>query len=164
MADPIRILRADHREVEQLLKKLADSEEGPERQAMVEEVTAKLSAHMEMEESLLYPAVAEHVGAEDEEEAEVEHQLAREGLDKLTALVEAPGFGAAVEMLAGGIHHHVREEETELLPELREAMDRPDWLALGDGLIEAKEAAGMPVPEPPRRKSSKRRSTASSKK
>jgi len=164
MADPVRILRADHREVDQLLKKLADSEEGPERQAMVDEVTAKLSAHMAMEESLVYPAVAEHVGAEDEEEAEVEHQLAREGLEKLAALVDAPGFGAAVEMLAGGIHHHVHEEETELLPELRDAMDRPDWLALGDALIEAKEAAGMPVPEPPRRKSSKRSKAATSKK
>ena len=35
--------------------------------------------------------------------------------------VEMPGFGAAVEMLKGGISHHV-EEETRLLPELKERL------------------------------------------
>ena len=118
--DPMRILKADHREVEKLLDKLADSEEGAEREQMVEELVTKLSAHMDAEESIVYPPVKAEVGAEDEEEAEIEHGLAREGLEKVQQMVEMPGFGAAVEMLKGGISHHVEEEETQLLPELRE--------------------------------------------
>ena len=161
--DPMRILKADHREVEKLLDKLAESEEGIEREKMVDELVTKLSAHMDAEESIVYPPVRTEVGAEDEEEAEIEHGLAREGLEKVQQMVEMPGFGAAVEMLKGGISHHVEEEESQLLPELKEKLDRAEWLALGDALVEAKKAAGLPVPPSPRRKSTKRtRSTKSS--
>src|SRR6188768_1198775 len=136
--DPMRILKADHREVEKLLDKLADSEEGAEREAMVDELVMKLRAHMDAEESIVYPPVKAEVGVEDEEEAEIEHGLAREGLEKVQQMVEMPGFGAAVEMLKGGISHHVEEEETQLLPELKERLDRDEWLAIGDALVEAK--------------------------
>jgi hemerythrin-like domain-containing protein len=154
--DPARILKADHREVEQLLAKLGKSEEGPQRSAMLDELESKLTLHMQLEESLVYPLIASLVGSEDEEEAEVEHGLARDGLAKMRSLVEAPGFGAAVEMLTGGIKHHVEEEENELLPELKTAMERADWVQLGDKLADAKQAAGAPVSAPARRKSSKR--------
>ena len=156
MNDPMRILKADHREAEKLLQKLSDSDEGSERQQMVEELTMKLLTHMELEETIVYPSVREAVGTEDEEEAEVEHRLAREGLDKLNALVDIPGFGAAVEMLKGGIMHHVEEEENELLPELKDAIGREEWAAMGDALAAAKEERGLPVPQPPRRRSTKR--------
>ncbi|HZB41232.1 MAG TPA: hemerythrin domain-containing protein [Ilumatobacter sp.] len=162
MNDPMRILKADHREAEKLLGKLADSEEGSERQQMVEELTMKLTAHMELEESIVYPSVREAVGAEDEEEAEVEHRLAREGLEKLSSMMEVPGFGAVVEMLKGGIMHHVQEEEHELLPELKDAISREEWAAMGDALAAAKQERGMPVPQPPRRRSSKRRTKSKS--
>ena len=154
--DPMRILKADHREVEKLLDRLADSEEGVEREQLVEELVTKLSAHMDAEESIVYPPVKAEVGEEDEEEAQIEHGLAREGLEKVQQMVEMPGFGAAVEMLKGGIAHHVEEEETQLLPELKECLERDEWLAIGDALVEAKKAAGLPVPQPPRRKSAKR--------
>jgi len=161
--DPMQILKADHREVEKLLDKLADSEEGAEREQMVEELVTKLSAHMDAEESIVYPKVKAEVGEEDEEEAEIEHRLAREGIDKVQQMVEMPGFGAAVEMLKGGISHHVEEEETQLLPELKDALDRDEWLAIGDALVEAKKAAGLPVPQPARRKSTKRTTTTKAK-
>src|SRR5687768_9550198 len=139
MNDPMRILKADHREVEQLLARLGDSEEGDERSGLVDELVTKLTAHMEAEESIVYPPLAQEVGSEDEEEAEVEHTLTREGLEKLQSMIQAPGFGAVVEMVKGGIKHHVQEEESELLPELKEALERAQWLAIGDALIEAKE-------------------------
>ena len=162
MNDPMRILKADHREAEKLLKQLADSEEGSERQQLVDELTLKLTAHMEMEETIVYPSVREAVGSEDEEEAEVEHRLAREGLDRLNSMVDVPGFGAVVEMLKGGIMHHVEEEENELLPELKDAISREEWAAMGDALAAAKEERGLPVPQPPKRRSTKRRAKAKS--
>jgi hemerythrin superfamily protein len=156
MNDPMRILKADHREVEGLLKKLADSDEGPERRGLADELMMKLSAHMETEEAIVYPSVKTNVGADDEEEAEVEHALVREGLDKMVSMADAAGFGAVVEMLKGGISHHVEEEETQILPELKEAISREEWLALGDAIAQAKQEAGLPVAQPPRRNSSKR--------
>jgi hemerythrin-like domain-containing protein len=163
MNDPMRILKADHREVERLLEELGDSDEGTERAELLEELRTKLTLHMEIEENLVYPLVREHLGDQDEEEAEVEHGLAREGVQKLIDLMEAPGFGAAVEMLQGGIGHHVREEEQELLPELKESIEREQWLELGDAVAAAKEAAGQPLPPPARRRSAKRTSSSSSK-
>jgi hemerythrin-like domain-containing protein len=157
MNDPMTILKADHREVRKLLTALADSEEGPEREKMSEQVKSALSLHMEIEERLLYPIVKREIGAEDEEEAEIEHRLAREALTTMIDMVDKPGFGAAAEMLKGGITHHVEEEESNLLPELKQKMERADWLALGDAIAEAKAEAGQPLPAPAQRRSSKRK-------
>lgn len=163
MNDPMTILKADHRMVKQLLTRLGDSEEGPEREGMVAEVSSALSLHMQIEESLVYPLVASEVGEDDEEEAEIEHGLAREGLAKLVELVAKPGFGAAVEMLKAGIAHHVEEEETELLPALESAMDRAEWTALGDQIAAEKASAGQPIGEA-KRKSGKRTASNGSRK
>jgi DUF438 domain-containing protein len=161
--DPLRILRSDHREVAALLKRLADSDEGSEREEMVREVHTKLTLHMEIEEEIVYPLVTDLVGQDDEEEAEIEHRLAREGLEKMVSMSSAPGFGAAVEMLAAGIDHHVREEEKELLPALKDAMERDEWRALGDQVAAAKAAAGQPV-QSTSKSSGERRSSKRSKK
>jgi hemerythrin-like domain-containing protein len=158
MNDPMRILKADHREVERLLKQLGDTDEGRERQRLAREVQTKLTAHMEIEERIVYPPVADEVGEDDREEAEVEHRLAREGLATMMSMLDQPGFGASVEMLLGGIKHHVEEEESQLLPELKDALDRDDWLAMGDAIAAAKQAAGLPVPTPTARRSAKRSS------
>jgi hemerythrin-like domain-containing protein len=164
MNDPMRILKADHREVEKLLKKLADSDEGTERQELFDELETKLSLHMELEETLVYPLVREHLGEEDEEEADIEHQLARDGLAKMRELLEAPGFGAAVEMVMGGIRHHVEEEENELLPDLKDELERDEWIKIGDEIAAAREEAGLPVPQPRKRRSTKRSSSSGKKK
>ena len=160
MNDPMTILKADHREVKKLLTALGESEEGPEREKMAAEVEAALALHMQIEEDILYPAVAEYVGEDDEEEAEIEHGLAREGLSKMMSMVSAPGFGAVAQMLLGGIEHHVEEEESEILPALKEALPRQDWLALGDSIATAKTTAGQPVAQPRPRRSQKRKATS----
>ncbi|MEA3185340.1 MAG: hypothetical protein QOJ74_1817 [Ilumatobacteraceae bacterium] len=160
MNDPATILKADHREAKRLMNALAESDEGSERETMAQELNDALTLHMEIEERILYPVVAREVGADDEEEAEIEHGLARNGLATLMSMVDKPGFGAAVEMLKGGILHHVEEEETEIFPELKSSLERSEWLALGDAIAEAKAAAGKPVPSAPRRRSGKRKSAS----
>ena len=73
----------------------------------------------------------------------------------------ASGFGCAVQMLLGGIEHHVEEEETELLPELKSSLGRADWLAMGDALAETTAAAGQTAkPTQSRRKCNKRSKAA----
>src|SRR5215213_6960955 len=156
MNDPMTILKSDHREVMKLLAALGDSDEGSEREAMVGELQAALSLHMQIEEQIVYPLVAEHVGEEDAEEAGVEHTLTRDGLEKATAMVSAPGFGAVIEMLRAGLKHHVDEEEREIMPELKSALDREAWRELGDRVAAAKADAGDDRPARPSRRSAKR--------
>jgi hemerythrin-like domain-containing protein len=150
------MLKADHREVKQMLTKLAEMDEGREREQLTMQLKEALELHMDIEERLVYPLIAEHVGREDEEEAEIEHGLARDGLTKVGELVSKPGFGAAVEMLLGGITHHVQEEEGEILPELRQAMSREDWRALGEAIADAKATVGATASDRSGRRSSKR--------
>jgi len=159
MNDPITILKADHREVKRMLTALAESAEGREREQMCQQVNTALTLHMDIEERIIYPVVAREIGAEDEEEASIEHGLARNGLATMVNMVDKPGFGAAAEMLKGGITHHVEEEEHELLPELKEKLSRADWLALGDAVAAAKAEAGAPMPPANRRRSAKRKQT-----
>ncbi len=58
-------------------------------------------------------------------------------------------------MVEAGLEHHIQEAETEILPELKESLSREEWLALGDQIAEAEEA-GLPVPQPPKRRSTRR--------
>ena len=141
MADPVVLLKKDHREVEAMLKTLAASKPGTRRRATVDKLDVALSTHMRIEEADVYPLVAELVGEDDAEEAGIEHGLAREGLAKIHELVDEPGFGAAVAMLTAGIKHHVKEEEQEMFPALKKKLDRSELLALGDTVTAAKKAA-----------------------
>lgn len=118
--DVLEHLTDEHRTAEQLMATLADSEPGAERDRTLDELEEALTTHMAVEERFVYPLARQVVGEEDEQGAENEHDLARDGLATLRRLKDEPGFGAAVEMLQGGIGHHVQEEENEIFPQLRE--------------------------------------------
>jgi hemerythrin-like domain-containing protein len=142
--DPVAILKRDHKEVAQMLKTLDASKPGARRRQTVDKLTQALELHMEIEERDVYPVVQREVGAEEAEEAGVEHRLAREGLAELQRLVDEPGFGAAVAMLTAGIRHHVKEEEQEVFPELKRKIDREELAEMGDRVAAAKKQARRP--------------------
>src|SRR5436190_23095073 len=109
--DPTRLLEADHRQVESLFEAI-EKAEGDERIPLVQELEASLKAHMELEETVLYPAMAPATGDEEVEEGNKEHELARKSLADMVALSpDEPGFGAAMEATKAGISHHGEEEE-----------------------------------------------------
>ena len=141
MPDPVVLLKKDHREAEAMLKTLAESKPGARRRSTLDKLDAALRLHMEIEERAVYPLVDRLLGKEDAEEANIEHSLARDGLDKLHQLVDEPGFGAAVAMVTAGIKHHVKEEEHEMFPDLKQKLDRADLMALGDEVEAEKKQA-----------------------
>jgi iron-sulfur cluster repair protein YtfE (RIC family) len=128
--DILEHLTEEHRKAEQLMEQLGLSEPGPDRSALIDELEEALAIHMAVEEQFLYPIVEEAIGSEEADEANAEHGLARQGLGVLRTKASEPGFGAAVDMLKGGITHHVDEEENELFPQLRQKAG--DRLALLD--------------------------------
>ena len=139
MNDPIAELKRDHREAAAMLKTLAGSKKpSASRRKTAEKLAAALTLHMDIEEKLVYPLVRERVGAQEEQEAETEHKLARDGVSSMMKLVDEPGFGAAVAILIAGIKHHVREEETEVFPKLKKKLSRGELAQLGDAVTEAK--------------------------
>jgi iron-sulfur cluster repair protein YtfE (RIC family) len=139
MNDPIAMLRKDHREAEALLKRLeASSSPGPRRRETAEKLRDALTLHMTIEERIVYPVVIQTLGQEPATEADVEHELARDGLAKMIELMEQPGFGASVDMVKAGVKHHVKEEETEIFPKLKKRLDRESLRELGDQIAAMK--------------------------
>jgi hemerythrin-like domain-containing protein len=118
--DVLEHLEEEHRKVEALLASLKETEDPDERAAGLEELTQALRTHMAVEETFIYPLLAEVKDAETAADATDEHTLARQGLTAARERIADGAFGAAVETLEAAIAHHVEEEEQELFPALRE--------------------------------------------
>ena len=139
MNDPIAILKRDHREAAVLLKALANGRPSATRRKTNLKLVAALTLHMAIEEALVYPLVARRVDKEEAHEGSIEHGLARDGLAKMSELVDEPGYGAAVAMVTAGIKPHVKEEETDMFPKLKAKLSRDELSALGDAVVAAKK-------------------------
>lgn len=144
MNDPMTILKRDHREARAMLVELKESKPGSQRQRQLGQLERALLLHMQIEEALLYPLLEQYRMSEQATEAETEHQLVRDGLNQARDFVGEPGFGAIVDMLLAGVMHHVREEESEILPRLKEAVPRDEWKQLGEQIVAVKLRGGEP--------------------
>jgi Hemerythrin HHE cation binding domain len=142
--DVTKILEQDHRDAEALFDQIPKAE-GTERQSLIDELNTALRAHMELEERVVYPAIEPVTGAEDVQEANQEHVLARDGLDAMLELApDEPGFDGALEAVKAGILHHVEEEEKDVFPKVRK-----DGTAVLDQIatpfMQLRVELGMPV-------------------
>lgn len=139
MIDPIAQLKRDHRDVAAMLKILDATKPGARRRSTVDKLVKALELHMEIEETDVYPLVANLVDEDDAKEGRIEHGLVRDGLASLQELVDKPGFGACVAMLTAGIKHHVKEEEQEVFPALKAKLDRDQLRSLGERVASAEK-------------------------
>ncbi len=144
MADVTEMLEADHREAEDLFAKIKETN-GAARAGLVVKLVDALRLHMQVEESIVYPAIAKQVGGGGDmvAEAKTEHEGARKVLADVEKLSpNEPGFDGALEMLEAGITHHVEEEEDEVFPKFRDSVSAEELDELGQQVAAAKEAAG----------------------
>ena len=108
----IRLLKADHREVEAMFDEYEQLESDRDKQALFDKIALALKVHTQIEEEILYPESRGEVEDDLIDEAYVEH----DGAKKLIAEIEAmkPGeefYDAKVKVLGEYIKHHVKEEE-----------------------------------------------------
>ena len=148
MADVTKILEEDHREAESLFAQIR--EEWRQQSAdLVTELANALRLHMQVEETIVYPAIAKLIdgGAGIVGEAASEHQAARRALADVEKLSpDEPGFDDALETLEADISHHVEEEEDEVFPEFRASASSAELEELGDRVVAAKSAASSSSP------------------
>jgi hemerythrin-like domain-containing protein len=153
--DAIAVLKQDHRRVEQLFKRLEKAGEGAHRtkRALVDTVIEALSRHAAIEELVFYPAIRREVGDAEADvlEALEEHHLVKVGLHELEDLDPADKrFDAKVSVLIENVRHHVKDEEQELFPEVREQLGRRRLHELADELRAAKpRVPTRPHPDAP---------------
>jgi iron-sulfur cluster repair protein YtfE (RIC family) len=159
--DAVQLLKQDHRKVEALVDAFEDADDD-ELSSLAESICSMLSVHAQIEEEILYPAAKEALSGDEEEaelvnEAEVEHASAKELIAKIEAMTpDEEAFKATVKVLGEYVKHHVKEEENELFPALKES--ELDLKAIGARLAERKfalmEQRGLEEPEIPQRKRS----------
>ena len=144
--DALTLLTEDHRHVEALFARFekAGSRAHATKRRLVDDIIEKLSIHASIEETIFYPAVRE---ADPELETQVlealeEHHGAKAFLAELERMApEAERFDAKVTVLMEQVRHHVEEEESDLFPRVRKAIDTADLDQLGSALAEAKTTA-----------------------
>lgn len=165
--DAIALLKQDHRTVEALFEEFEDADES-EQSDLATRICQMLTVHAQIEEEILYPQAKDAFGEEEDEmvyEAEIEHGSAKELIAKIEAgTPEDPEFKPLVKVLSEYIKHHVKEEEKEMFPALKDT--ELDLKELGSQLAQRKmelmeqmgiEAEAAPAPQ--RKKSSGARSS-----
>ena len=123
--DAISLLKKDHREVTKLFEAF-EEEDGADKAQIASDRCRMLTVHAQIEEDIFYPVAREAFSADDEgddllDEAEVEHASAKD----LIAQIEENGdsddlFEAKVKVLGEYIKHHVKEEEGEMFPRVKQ--------------------------------------------
>ena len=110
--DPIAMLSADHRKVEELFGTFEQSSSPEQKIQLAEELCTELVIHALLEEEIFYPACKGHMDDRLLNEAQVEHDGAKTLIVEVqSGSLDDPYFEAKVKVLADEIKHHVTEEE-----------------------------------------------------
>jgi hemerythrin superfamily protein len=149
MTDLIDVLMADHRRVEALFAELSTGTGDPDhRKRLTDVVIAELVRHSVAEEMYLYPAVKKALPdgeqlSEHEIREHAEAEVLMNRIDRLDAT--DPEFEPAVARLVAAVRRHVRDEESDVFPRLRQACGPDELRRLGRKV----EAAKMIAPTRP---------------
>lgn len=126
----IEKLHEDHEKVEQIFRKIMDTSEGAEksRRDLCEKLKHELLAHAEFEEEVFYPAVRERDGIDSRiSEAIEEHKQVETMLKELESLdVTSEEFMEKISELQASVQEHVDEEESEIFPVARKAIEEDE--------------------------------------
>jgi len=153
--DAIELLMADHKEVKAMFKQFESLKQqdnaDDDKAELVGRICAALTIHATVEEEIFYPAVREAIDDEDlMDEADVEHASAKDLIAQLEEGSPSDDhYDAKVTVLGEMIDHHVKEEEGEMFPKAKKAIDTNAVgaeLAARKAELQAEMGVGDPVP------------------
>ena len=122
--DILDTLHQEHDEVQELLRKLNESDDAREQKSLVAKIVQALVPHTKAEEKVVYDPIAALSARRakiDGAEGYTEHALASATLQQLRQqTANTPEFMASAKVLRELIEHHVKEEERNIWPLVRE--------------------------------------------
>lgn len=143
--DAISLLEADHRRMEDLLKRgeATTARAVKERGALLDTLTAELRRHEQMEEDVLYPALAAHPEAKDiVAEGFQEHHLADVFVQELHGVAsDTEQWQAKFTVLKESLEHHIDEEEGEMFRTARAIFSEDELQAMAARMAEVRAEA-----------------------
>ncbi|HLQ32497.1 MAG TPA: hemerythrin domain-containing protein [Chloroflexota bacterium] len=148
--DALNLLKQDHRTVEKLFQSWTRLSDATERHQLCRQICQELTVHSQMEEQCFYPEVRTMAGLEDM----VDESLREHGhVKQLCAELESMQAGdarlsAQMGELQRAVEHHVKEEEREMFPKVRETCDQQWLLSLGLAMQQQKTQLTQQVTMP----------------
>ncbi len=144
--DAIRILKDDHKTVESLFKRFEKAGDAAlvEKRDVVDLIVEELSQHAAVEEQLFYPVARATVPETDDMALESleEHHIVKWVLSELEVMDPSDErFDAKVTVLIENVRHHVKEEEQDFFPRVRDELGRNALADLGEAMNAAKKVA-----------------------
>lgn len=143
----VDILTRDHREVDALIATLEQAGDSTSSATnyrnTFEQLVNALSAHMQAEEQIFYPAMRNVEGEEElVEEAYDEHNLVKGLLLQMNSLEpSSTEFQENLKQMKAGIEHHVSEEEGEMFPDAKEKLGEDRLREIGQQIMTLKSQA-----------------------
>jgi hypothetical protein len=139
--DAIKLLSADHREVEELFEKFEKATRDGTKQKIARQICTELKIHAQIEEEIFYPALRGKISDDDLDEAIVEHDGAKVLINDIEAAeADDDYYDAKVKVLQEEIEHHVKEEEKQQDNMFSQARKTDvDLVALGEQLAARKQ-------------------------
>ena len=131
----IKLLTADHKEVERMFKE-SEASKGVRKRAIFLEIKAALEAHAYIEETIFYPTLqsdGDKTLVELTSDAIKEHMDMKCFLGELKAVsADAAKFEALLTKLIEDVRHHVKEEEGIMFPKVEKRFGADDLEMLGE--------------------------------
>jgi hemerythrin superfamily protein len=145
--DGIVLLKEDHKAVKRLFREFEKTQRTASdaaKRELVDKIVRELTAHAFIEETIFYPAARAEVPDTDEhvlESVEEHHVVAWlcSALKDLDPREET--FDAKVTVLIENVEHHIKEEEDDWFPKVRDALGRNRLGELGAQMEAAKPKA-----------------------
>jgi len=143
--DAIALLKEDHKNVKELLKRLEETSDRStsQREKLLTQVENEVKVHTTIEEEIFYPAFKEAIRSKSDAhlyfEALEEHHVVDLVMSETKGTdTDSEEFAAKAKVLKDLIEHHAQEEETEMFPKARKAMGAARLRELGQEIEERK--------------------------
>lgn len=119
------LIRDDHKKVDQLYQQYKGlNPQSTKKQSLAEQICHELEVHAQLEESIFYPALRAKLGNTGKDlisEALKEHGEMKHLIHQLRVYsTDVTECDKSLHTLMQGVQHHVREEESEMLPAAEE--------------------------------------------
>jgi hemerythrin superfamily protein len=142
--DALELLQQDHKTVKELLRTAKETEDSKRQRQLFRDIRTELETHARLEETIFYPAMAEHEELKEMVlESIEEHKQVKTLLRDMGRLSSSKSssekFKAKLKVLNDNVEHHAEEEEEgKMFPQVRKLIDRAELEQLGEELENAK--------------------------
>jgi hemerythrin-like domain-containing protein len=151
--DAIVLLKADHKEIRRLFRQFESAGERATKTKaeLVAKMIELLTVHTYIENEVMYPQVRRLLPDLEDDilESYEEHHVADVLCMELYGMsADAERFDAKTTVLIENVTHHIREEEDDWFPKVREGLGRKQLSELGQQMLEARAKAPRSPAQP----------------